>query len=133
MTVGEKKILLVDDDRDFVEVTKVLLESSGYGVITAHNGDDGLKRAAEEKPDLVILDVMMRTPTEGFETARALRKGEATKDIPIIMLTGVNQSVPWRFGPDEVWLPVDAFLDKPVGPERLLAEAKKAMSKESKR
>lgn len=124
--MAEKKILLIDDDADFVAGTQAFLEGHGYQVVVAYDGDEGQKKAAEEKPDLIILDVMMRTDTEGFEVARALRANEVTRQIPIIMLTGVNQVVPWRFGPDEVWLPVDAFIDKPMNPQRLLSEVRRA-------
>ena len=122
------KVLLVDDDVDFVELTQTLLESNGYDVITAHNGADGKAAAAAEKPNVIVLDVMMTTKTEGFHTARELRADDATKAIPIIMLTAVNQEVPWKFGPDEVWLPVDEFLEKPVKPEVLLNSIQKALS-----
>ena len=121
-----KKVILVDDEKEFVEVTKVLLESNGFEVVTAYDGASGREQAAAEKPDLVVLDVMMETKTAGFDVARWLRTNDGTKEIPIIMLTAVNQEVPWRFEPDDIWLPVDVFLDKPVSPERLLAEATKA-------
>ncbi len=119
------KIMLVDDEPDFVEVTQTLLESHSFDVVTAHSGAEARQKAPEEKPDLIILDVMMETRTEGFDVARWLREREDTGRIPIIMLTAVNQEVPWRFEPDEMWLPVDTFLDKPVSPERLLGEVKK--------
>ena len=124
--MAAKKVLLVDDEPEFVEVTKVLLESNGFEVATAHSGEQGKKVAEAELPDLVILDVMMETRTAGFDAARWLRAQDATKGIPIIMLTAVNQEVPWRFESDSVWLPVDVFLDKPVSPERLLGEVRKA-------
>lgn len=123
------KVLLVDDDVDFVEMNKVLLENNGYSVISAHNGEDGKKKAAAEKPDIIILDVMMTTRNEGFNVARDLRNSEATKNIPIIMLTSINQEVPWKFGPDDVWLPVDEFVEKPVKPDRILQTIKKIISK----
>ncbi|MCG3177930.1 MAG: Alkaline phosphatase synthesis transcriptional regulatory protein PhoP [Phycisphaerae bacterium] len=123
------KILLIDDDVDFVEVNKALLESSNHQVVYAHNGDDGKRLAVAEKPDVVILDVMMTTRTEGFHVARDLRANPATRNIPIVMLTAVNQEVPWKFGPDEVWLPVDEFMEKPVRPDALLAAVKKATEK----
>lgn len=120
------KILLIDDDVDFVEVNKALLESSNHEVICAHNGEEGKKLAHSQKPDVVILDVMMATRTEGFHVARDLRSDAATAGIPIIMLTAINQEVPWKFGPDDVWLPVDEFIEKPVRPDVLLAAVKKA-------
>jgi CheY-like chemotaxis protein len=120
------KILLIDDDVDFVEVNRALLESNGHHVVSAHNGEDGKKLAEAEGPDVVVLDVMMTTRTEGFHVARDLRGNDKTKGIPIIMLTAVNQEVPWTFGPDEVWLPVDEFIEKPVKPDVLLGAIAKA-------
>ncbi|MEW6358797.1 MAG: response regulator [Planctomycetota bacterium] len=114
------KVLLVDDDVDFVEATKIVLESNDYEVVTAHNGKDGIAIAKKEKPDAIVLDVMMTHKTEGFDTARDLRNDEETKDIPIVMLTAVNQEVPWKFAADSVWLPVDKFVEKPIQPDKLL-------------
>lgn len=126
--MGEKKkILLVDDEADFTEVTSLLLESNGYDVVTAASGADGREVAAREKPDAIILDVMMETRSAGFEVARWLRSRDDLRHIPIIMLTAVNQAYPMNFQPDEVWLPVDVFLDKPVQPDKLVAHLQKAL------
>lgn len=128
--VAGGKVLVVDDEIEFVEVTRIVLERDGFTVVSAHSGEEGREVAVAEKPDLIILDVMMETKTAGFETARWLRENETTREIPIIMLTAVNQEVPWRFGPDDIWLPVDSFVDKPVTPETLLDEAHKAISQD---
>jgi len=122
------KVLLVDDDVDLVEVNKTLLEAKSHEVVSAHNSQDGREKAKAEKPDVIVLDVMMEKKTAGFDLARELRSDEDTKNIPIIMLTAVNQEVPWRFGPDEIWLPVDEFIEKPVDPDKLLAAVEKALS-----
>jgi len=118
--LAEYKVLLVDDDVDLVEATKIVLESNGYEVVCAYNGKEGKDKAKAEKPNVIILDVMMTHKTEGFDTARELREDGETKDIPIIMLTAVNQEVPWKFEADSVWLPVDKFVEKPVEPDQLL-------------
>jgi CheY-like chemotaxis protein len=128
--VAEGKVLVVDDEIEFVEVAKLVLERDGFEVVTANSGEEARTKAVAEKPDLIILDVMMETKTAGFEAARWLRENETTRDTPIIMLTAVNQEVPWRFGPDDIWLPVDTFVDKPVTPEKLLEEAHKATAGE---
>jgi DNA-binding response OmpR family regulator len=122
-----KKVLLVDDDFDLVEMNKLVLEKNGYAVITAYSGKEGLKKARTEKPQLIVLDVIMATKSDGFDTARELRKGDDTKAIPLVMLTSVNETVPFRFEPDAVWLPVDAFLEKPLKPQQLLAQVRKAI------
>ena len=121
----KKTILLVDDDADFVEANRVILEKNGYRVITAYNGDECRKAAAADKPDLIILDIMMKTTADGMYTAQDLHKEENTKDIPIIAATSVNQVPHFNMGPDETWLPVDEFLEKPIAPEVLLREVKK--------
>ena len=118
--LAEYKVLLVDDDVDLVEATKIVLESNGYEVACAYNGQEGVQKAKELKPNVIILDVMMTHKTEGFDTARELRNEAGTKEIPIIMLTAVNQEVPWKFEADTVWLPVDKFVEKPVEPDKLL-------------
>ncbi len=123
--MSKKKVLVVDDEKELVEVTRVLLESNGYEVAAAYSGEECKQAVKAGKPDVIILDVMMETTSAGFDVARWLREQDDTKQIPVIMLTAVNQNVPWRFGTDEVWLPVDVFLDKPVSPEKLLREVEK--------
>jgi two-component system, OmpR family, alkaline phosphatase synthesis response regulator PhoP len=131
MTVAKtgKKVLLVDDDADFVEMNKAVLENHGYEVLTAYNPQEGLARAKAGKPDLIVVDVMMTTPTDGFHLTHSLRGAEETKSVPILMVTSVNQTVPYKFEPDETWLPVDAFLEKPIQPERLLEEVGRRIGK----
>lgn len=122
-----KTILLVDDEKDFVEMTAALLENNGYNVESAYSGEEAQDRVLEMRPDLVILDVMMETEMAGFEAARWIRSQEEMDGTPIILLTAVNRKKPFTFGPDEGWLPVDSFLDKPVSPEKLLAEVEQKM------
>jgi CheY-like chemotaxis protein len=76
----------------------------------------------EERPDLIVLDVMMDYLSEGFDVARRLRTDPATKSIPLIMLTGVDQTYNYRLEQDESWVPFDRYLEKPIDPEKLLAE-----------
>ncbi len=123
----KKKILLIDDERDFIYLNKVFLESKGYEVIAAYNGEEGIKRAKRERPDLIILDVMMTSMTEGFDVSREIRTEDDLKNIPVIMLTGIRkkEKLPWTFEPDKNWLPVEKFLEKPTSPEKLLEEIEK--------
>lgn len=114
-----KRILLVDDDAVFVEAVRAVLESR-YEVETAANGTEGIERARENPPDLVILDVMMDHLSEGFDVARRLRTDERTKDVPIIMLTGVDQVYNVRMEVDEDWVPCEKYLEKPIEPGELL-------------
>jgi len=121
-----KKVLVVDDDADFVAMNKAVLEENGYEVITAYDGRGCAEKARAERPDLIILDAMMATDSDGFDVSRELHHHcEATENIPIIMVTSVNEKYRFNFEPDERWLPVQVFIEKPVTPERLLQEVRK--------
>ena len=117
-----KKVLVIDDDSDFVESIVNLLEARGYAVASASNGKDGVQTAKSEKPDVILLDVMMTTKDEGFNVARELHGIDDLKSTPVIMVTGVRKemNLPFGFEPDETWLPVKQILEKPVKPEVLL-------------
>lgn len=117
-----KKVLVIDDDSDFVESIMNLLEAKGYAVDSAPNGKEGVQKAKSQKPDLILLDVMMTTKDEGFNVARELNGIEGLKDTPVIMVTGVRKemNLPFGFEPDKTWLPVKQILEKPVKPEALL-------------
>jgi CheY-like chemotaxis protein len=125
------KILIVDDDPSFVESTSALLETKGYSVISAPNGQQGCAKARSEAPDVMLLDVMMSHDTEGFETVRKLREDPQTKHLPVILITGIRKAktLPFRFEPDEDWLPVKAVLEKPVKPDELLHSVQAALAK----
>jgi len=116
------KILIVDDDSALVESMKLLLEGHEYKALVATNGKAGFEKAIKEKPDAILLDVMMTHDKEGFEVSRQLRGNDSTKDIPIILVTGIRKvnNLPFSYEPDPDWLPVNAVLDKPVKPENLL-------------
>jgi CheY-like chemotaxis protein len=119
-------VLLVDDDPEFVETTKIILEANGYETRSASNGQEALIQLAREKPDIILLDVMMRTKGDGVWTSQKLRGDPRLAGVPILMITAVNKESDssFRLDPDEdgAFLPVDGFLEKPVEPERLLAE-----------
>jgi two-component system alkaline phosphatase synthesis response regulator PhoP len=129
MTV-KRRILVVDDDVDFVAANKALLEASDYDVMTAHDGNEALSLAQAHRPDLILLDVMMKTDTEGFEVSRKIREIPDIKRIPVILLTGIRRTMnlPFKFEPDEEWLPVSRILEKPVQPEKMLAVIKEALA-----
>jgi len=116
------KILLIDDDADFVESTKIVLESKPYEVIVAVNGDEGLRKAREEKPDLILLDIIM--PVEdGFTAAEQLKKDPGLANIPVLMLTsystkGAGTGIPRSRG---VEVEYEDYINKPVSPNDLLS------------
>ena len=124
------KILLVDDDADFIEATKTILESKPYEVIVANNGEEGLQKAREEKPDLILMDVIMPVK-DGFTAAEQLKKDPQLRKIPTLMLTGFAEkgtetSIPASRG---LTLETEDYIDKPVSPEELLARVGKYLKK----
>lgn len=125
------KILIADDDPDIRESLQAILEGQHYTVVTAVDKNDGIEKIKVEKPDLAILDVMMSTWEDGFEMSRELKKDPLLKEIPILMLTGIRNETGIDFksvAGDPTWCPVDAFLEKPVEPDILLAEVEKLLS-----
>lgn len=122
MPVGKpKRILVVDDERHIVRLIQVNLERAGYQVLTAFDGKEGLKKVSSEKPDLVVLDVMMPY-LDGFEVLKRMKADSAMKDIPVIMLTAKAQDADvfrgWASG-------VDMYLTKPFNPMELLTFTKR--------
>jgi len=122
----KKTILIVDDDPDFIEQNRLLLEANGYAVRTAASGSECLAAVEERRPDLIILDMVMGERQEGFDVSRELRNSEYTKGIPLVMITSVNDAIPFRIEPDRTWLPVDALIEKPVDPQLLLSVVQRA-------
>jgi len=125
----QKKILIIDDDPDFVEATKIVLESKDYKVLTAYNGDEGLKAVQREEPDLIILDIIM-PGEDGFRVCERLKADPKLSKIPVIILTSLSER--WS----EVTLAVteglkleaEDYIDKPVEPEELLRRVEKRLS-----
>jgi len=120
------KILLIDDDPDFVEATKVVLESRPYEIITALGGEEGLKKAREEKPDLVLLDVIM-PDIDGFQVCQQLKKDLQLSQIPVIMITSFSEKYrETSIGVSQgLSLEAEDFVDKPVAPAELLIRVEK--------
>ena len=118
----ERTVLVIDDDIDLVEIIRVTLEREKLRVIDAQNGERGFALAKEERPDLILLDVMMGTVDEGFQVAYRLRSEPLTKDTPIIMLSAVSERTGFSFdkGKHAAFLPVSEFIEKPVSPRKLV-------------
>ncbi len=117
-----QRILIIDDDPEFVEATATLLDAQGYAVTTATNGRLGLVKASEELPAIILLDVKMTCDTEGFEVARKLNSDPRLKNIPVIIISGLKKEMdrPFGFEANDAWLPVKGILEKPVKPDLLL-------------
>jgi CheY-like chemotaxis protein len=125
------RILIIDDDKDFVEVTKTILESKQYQVSFAHDQDEGFARLEEEIPDAIILDIMMRKGAEGFIIARKIRKDPRFNKIPILMLTSMREQTGFDFAGERIhprFLPVDEYAEKPIDPEVLLEKVEQLLT-----
>jgi two-component system alkaline phosphatase synthesis response regulator PhoP len=126
----KKKILMIDDDVDLCNALKVAVEHAGYDMLTAASRVEGMEKITSEWPDLIILDVMIETWQDGFEMSRDLKSDPRFKNMPILMLTSVEEKTGIDIkssAGDPVWLPVDGFLDKPVAPDVLLAEIRRLL------
>jgi len=124
------KILIVDDDIDFVETTKTVLESKPYEVVVAYEGDEGLEKAREESPDLILLDVIMPIK-DGFTAAQQLKKDPKLSKIPVLMLTAFSSkrqesSIPLSRG---FSLETEDYIEKPVSPNDLLAAVERSLKR----
>lgn len=126
-------ILIIDDDRDLVNSIEIILQTKNYQVRSAFDGKEGYGKIEKRIPDLILLDVMMATDTEGFDLAYKLKENPKYRDIPIIMITSFTQKMAEQ-GPEsfqhilgEAW-PVSSFLEKPVDPEVLLSMVEKVLS-----
>jgi two-component system, OmpR family, alkaline phosphatase synthesis response regulator PhoP len=117
-----KKVLIIDDDAEYREATTTLLEAKGFEVMTAENGEQGFEKAKSQVPDIILLDVMMTHKSEGFDIARNLKQENKTKNVPVIIVSGVRKemNLPFGFEPDQDWLPVKTVLEKPIKPDVLL-------------
>ena len=113
-----KKILVVDDDPDVIEASSIVLEKGGFQVVTASSRMAGMTAFKAESPDLIVLDVMMDEPDDGFHLAQDLRAEGV--EIPILMMTSIGRVSGFSFGVDDELLPVNAFLEKPATPDSLL-------------
>ena len=125
------KILIVDDDVDFVEATAAILEVRGYEVVGACNSREGLEKAKAELPQLIIIDLLMHTVNEGYDFCLKIRSDKRFEKVPLLMISSIHQHEMFRdvsFVPDEFWFPIDAFLGKPIDRETLLKHVSKFLN-----
>jgi CBS domain-containing protein len=131
---AKERILLVDDDSDFVASTTDLLEAHGYNVTSARDGASGFDLARKERPDLMVLDVMMATKTEGFEVARKIPACPELRNMPVLLVTGIRSEMKlgFRLEPDTTWLPVNRIMEKPIDPAVFVAAVGELLRSRSK-
>ena len=123
----KKKILIIDDDKDYGEALKIVLESNGFKVLNVLNVQDGRKAIEKDRPALIILDVMMDKHTDGFDLCYSLKHDEKYKNIPILMVTAVTGKTGFKFSPetDGEYLQADDYVAKPIPSAELLLRVKK--------
>ena len=114
------RIQSVDDDPDFVEITRMVLTAQGYQVETASHGDMALRMVRDSAPDLILLDVMMASVLDGVHVAHAIAKDPASSRIPIIMVSSIANSSMAEMFPTDEYLPIDMWMSKPVQPRDLI-------------
>jgi CheY-like chemotaxis protein len=126
-----KEVLIVDDDREFVETTELVLKSKGYETRTAHDGEEAMREVDRKVPDIILLDIMMKTKGDGIWVSEELKAKYRSESIPIIMITAVNQDadmMKFHFeknsGTDSEYLPANVFMEKPIEIDELLNEIK---------
>jgi CheY-like chemotaxis protein len=122
------KILIVDDDPDFVEATRIVLEGAGYDTASAANGDESLEMVRADKPDLIILDVIMSSILDGLNVSQQLQDDPEHKDIPIIMVTSIANTDYAALFPTDEYVHINSFLTKPIPPDRMLQEVGKLLN-----
>jgi CheY-like chemotaxis protein len=115
------KILVVDDDPDFVNLTRKILRAKGYEVITAASGQQALQVMRKEKPDLVLLDIMMSYILDGLDVSREMAQDPELRDVPVIMVTSLTGARAQAALPSDEYIPVDEWIHKPIDPDALLA------------
>jgi two-component system alkaline phosphatase synthesis response regulator PhoP len=132
--MSNPNILIVDDDPDFVAITKAILETKQYNVSFAYDPEEGFAKLEEEMPDALILDVMMGKGADGFIFARKMRKDPRFANIPILMLTSMREQTGFDFPGERIhskFLPVDDYIEKGVEPRVLLEKVEQLLAKKS--
>ncbi|MBI5808249.1 MAG: response regulator [Ignavibacteriales bacterium] len=123
-------IAIIDDDPDILDASSLILKSKGFNIVTATNPNDGYKIVTEQKPDLIILDVMMDEPDDGFYLAQKFRREKIT--TPILMYTSISKAVGMDFDKSEM-VPVDDFVEKPITPDQLLDKVETLLKKQKEK
>jgi CheY-like chemotaxis protein len=133
MTTDRKTVLLVDDDVDFLELNRHVLEAQGYRVLCATDPDEALALMTEQKPQLVITDLMMKSLDSGFLFSRRIKDDLRFTDVPVIILTAVGSKMGLDFAPrtpdDLAAMRADAFLEKPINPKALVEKVQELLGR----
>jgi len=126
------RILVVDDDPDFVEIARLILKSKGYEVETASNGDIALRMMRESPPDLILLDVMMAGVLDGVHVAHAISEDALLRQVPVIMISSIASSPMADMFPTDEYIPIDMWVSKPVQPDELIRKVESLIGRRRK-
>ena len=118
------RILVVDDDPEFLEIARIILEANGYEVASASNGEQALLTMRQRRPDLVLLDVMMSSILDGLDVSHEMQDDPELKGIPVIMVSCIITSPHASLFPTDEFIPIDAWISKPMDPDTLLEQVK---------
>jgi len=132
--MAKKRILIIDDDVDFVDLNKAVLENNGFEVETAFSGREGLDKVQFDAPDLILLDLMLEKHDTGFSFAKSIKADPRYKEIPIMMISAVAGETGFDFSQDQdgYWMKTDDFVSKPVEPEELVRKINALIEKAKK-
>jgi CheY-like chemotaxis protein len=125
--MAKAKILVVDDDPDFVAYTRTVLQSHGYDVASAGNSEQGMLMLSREKPDLVVLDVIMSSVLDGLNMSQRMADDPALRQVPIIMVTSIANTDYLALFPTDESIHIDAFLTKPFKPQELMRQVERLL------
>ena len=128
---ASKRVVVIDDDPDFVEYTRIILQAASYDILTASNAADGLALARRTQPDLVITDVMMSYSLEGISVTRAIRDDPTMNHIPVLVITAIARTPTEDLFPPGAQPAPDGFMTKPVAPDALLAAVQRCLNSTS--
>jgi CheY-like chemotaxis protein len=125
------KILIIDDDPNFVEATKAILESKSYKVVAAYDKNEGMEKINSEKPDLILLDIMMKKLDDGFTLCYKLKHDPELKKIPVLAISGITEETGLKFSSetDGEYFEADDYVEKPVKTDDLLERIEKLLKK----
>lgn len=132
-----ERIIIVDDDVECAKNTAAVLKTKGYETTVVHSTEKAVDLILQKKPDLLILDVMFPdNPVAGFDLARDVRRHQEIKDLPILLLTGVNQEFPMGFSDNDIdsdWMPIQHFIEKPFKNADFLKSVTKLLADSAKK
>ena len=126
-----KRILIIDDDVDFVDLNKAVLENNGFEVETAFSAREGMDKVQFDAPNLILLDLMLEKHDTGFSFAKTIKADPRYKDIPILMISAVASETGYEFSQEQdgYWMKTDGFVPKPVEPDVLMQKINALLDK----